>query len=193
MFRTSFTQLLMVLFTVVFRRLLILIIYIYIYIFHTPLCFVFCHVGPWADSSGGRPAGGGRRRSLRRGQHSRSRTQDPGPRAHQGTTEAQQARYPGHLRRCHPTTGSLHGHDCKILPSCCSVTFWRTLILLYFSPFLLLPCKHLNVTNHSDITGWILTCAFQKSACTIELVCTVCVFTNPVCRKLFPFLGFKSW
>lgn len=61
----------------------------------------------WTDSTWGRSAGGRCRRALCRGQHAGSRTQDPGTGATQGTTEAEQARYPGHLWRCHPTTGNL--------------------------------------------------------------------------------------
>lgn len=68
------------------------------------LCFVF-PLG-WTDTPGGCPAGCGRRRPLRWRQHTRCRTQDPGPRACQGTAEAEQAGYPGHLRRSHPATGS---------------------------------------------------------------------------------------
>lgn len=60
----------------------------------------------WTDTPGGCPAGCRRRRPLCWRQHTRRRTQDPGPRARQGTAEDEQARYPGHLRRSHPPTGS---------------------------------------------------------------------------------------
>lgn len=81
--------------------------------FYTCLCLTLlfsffpfqCLTFGFTDSHGGRPAGGGRRCSLCWGQHAGSGTQDAGPGAGQGIAEAQQARYPGHLWRRHPTTG----------------------------------------------------------------------------------------
>lgn len=72
----------------------------------SPSPLSLCLISAAADSAGGGPAGGGRRRPLRRGQHAGGGTQDAGPGAGEGITEAQQARYPGDLRRRHPAAGA---------------------------------------------------------------------------------------
>lgn len=69
------------------------------------LSLSLCIICASADSAGGRPAGGGRWRALRRGQHAGGGTQDAGSGAGEGITEAQQAGYPGDLWRRHPAAG----------------------------------------------------------------------------------------